>query len=75
MDLVINHTSDEHPWFIEYVHLKITPKRVWYIWHDGQDGGSQTTGISIFLMVRRHAEYDEETEQYYLHLFSRNNQI
>ena len=38
IDLVINHTSDEHPWFIESRTSKMNAKRDWYIWKDGVDG-------------------------------------
>ncbi len=38
IDLVINHTSDEHPWFIESRSSKDNPKRDWYIWRDGKNG-------------------------------------
>ena len=37
IDLVINHTSDEHPWFIESRSSKQNPKRDWYIWREGKD--------------------------------------
>ncbi|WP_445291221.1 glycoside hydrolase family 13 protein [Bacillus cereus] len=69
IDLVINHTSDEHPWFIESRSSKDNPKRDWYIWHDGKDGAEPNNWESIFNGSAW--EYDEETEQYYLHLFSR----
>ena len=36
MDYVINHTSDQHPWFIESRSSRTNPKRDWYIWHDGK---------------------------------------
>ena len=38
LDLVLNHTSDEHPWFVESRSSRDNPKRDWYIWRDGQDG-------------------------------------
>ena len=69
IDLVINHTSDEHPWFIESRSSKDNPKRDWYIWHDGKDGAEPNNWESIFNGSAW--EYDEVTEQYYLHLFSR----
>src|SRR5690242_14992735 len=40
LDLVLNHTSDEHPWFLESRSSRDSPKRDWYIWHDGKAGGS-----------------------------------
>lgn len=68
-DLVINHTSDEHPWFIESRSSKDNPKRDWYIWRDGKDGAEPNNWESIFSGSAW--EYDEETEQYYMHIFSR----
>lgn len=69
LDLVINHTSDEHPWFIESRSSKDSPKRDWYIWRDGKDGKEPNNWESIF--GGSAWEYDEKTDQYYLHLFSR----
>lgn len=69
IDLVINHTSDEHPWFIESRLSKDSPKRDWYIWCDGKNGEEPNNWESIF--GGSAWEYDEGTEQYYLHLFSR----
>ena len=69
MDLVINHTSDEHPWFIESRSSKDSPKRDWYIWRDGKDGAEPNNWESIFNGSAW--EYDEKTGQYYLHVFSR----
>ncbi|MEH7460511.1 alpha-glucosidase [Bacillus thuringiensis] len=68
IDLVINHSSDEHPWFIESRSSKDNPKRDWYIWHDGKDGKEPNNWESIFNGSAW--EYDETTDQYYLHLFS-----
>jgi len=39
LDLVLNHTSDQHPWFVESGSSRDNPKRDWYIWRDGQDDG------------------------------------
>jgi alpha-glucosidase len=69
IDLVINHTSDEHPWFIESRSSKDNPKRDWYIWKDGKDGKEPNNWESIFNGSAW--EYDEKTEQYFLHVFSR----
>ncbi|MCI3927192.1 alpha-glucosidase [Paenibacillus sp. TRM 82003] len=70
LDLVINHTSDEHPWFIESRASKDSPKRDYYVWRDGKpDGGPPTNWESFFSGSTW--EYDEATQQYYLHLFSR----
>ncbi|MDT8715626.1 alpha-glucosidase [Clostridium sp. 19966] len=68
MDLVINHTSDEHQWFIESRSSKDNPKRDWYIWKDGKDGLPPNNWASIF--GGSAWEYDEKTNQYYLHVFS-----
>ncbi len=68
IDLVINHTSDEHPWFIESRSSKDNPKRDWYIWRDGKDGKEPNNWESIFNGSAW--EYDEKTGQYYMHLFS-----
>ncbi|MDP4083969.1 MAG: alpha-glucosidase [Bacillota bacterium] len=68
LDLVINHTSDEHPWFIESKSTKENPKRDWYIWQDGKDGKEPNNWESIFSGSAW--KYDEETKQYFMHLFS-----
>ena len=75
MDLVINHTSDEHPWFIESRDNKNSPKRDWYIWRDGCEPTAEKPTCdpnnweSIF--HGSEWEYDKKTAQYYLHLFSK----
>ncbi|GAA0104475.1 alpha-glucosidase [Paraclostridium sordellii] len=69
IDLVINHTSDEHPWFIESRSSKYNPKRDWYIWRDGKEDKEPNNWESIFggsAWVK-----DEKTNQYYLHLFTK----
>ncbi|CAN7315700.1 glycoside hydrolase family 13 protein [Rossellomorea sp. LjRoot5] len=68
IDLVLNHTSDEHPWFIESKSSKDNPKRDWYIWRDGVKGKEPNNWESIF--GGSAWQYDEETEQYFLHVFS-----
>ncbi len=68
LDLVINHTSDEHPWFIESRSSKDNPKRDWYIWRDGKDGKEPNNWESIFSGPAW--KYDEETDQYFMHIFS-----
>lgn len=68
LDLVINHTSDEHPWFIESRSSKDNPKRDWYIWSDGKGGKEPNNWESIFSGPAW--EYDEETKQYFMHIFS-----
>lgn len=67
MDLVINHSSHLHPWFIESRSDRESPKRDWYIWHEGTEGKYPNNWMAAF---GGHAwEWDRHTEQYYLHLF------
>ncbi|MDO6656456.1 alpha-glucosidase [Anaerobacillus sp. 1_MG-2023] len=68
IDLVLNHTSDEHQWFIESRSSKEDPKRDWYIWRDGKNGKEPNNWESIF--GGSAWEYDRKTDQYYLHVFS-----
>ncbi|KHA62076.1 oligo-1,6-glucosidase [Vibrio variabilis] len=69
MDLVVNHTSDEHPWFIESRSSKDSPKRDWYIWKDPKPDGSEPNNWESFFKPKAWT-LDENTGQYYLHLFS-----
>lgn len=70
LDLVVNHTSDEHPWFIESKSSKTNAKRDWYIWADPKPDGSEPNNWeSIFNGPTW--EFDESTKQYYFHLFSK----
>jgi oligo-1,6-glucosidase len=76
MDLVVNHTSDEHPWFQESRSSRDSPKRDWYWWRDarpdhvpGTPGAEPTNWEAAFSGSAW--QWDETTEQYYLHLFSR----
>ena len=48
LDLVLNHTSDQHPWFIESRSSKTNPKRDWYVWHPGQKHGPPNNWLSAF---------------------------
>ncbi|MNU56814.1 Oligo-1,6-glucosidase [compost metagenome] len=68
LDLVINHTSDEHPWFIESRSSKDHPKRDYYIWSDAKEGTEPNNWESIF--GGSAWEYDAGTEQYFMHVFS-----
>ncbi|GKU84477.1 alpha-glucosidase [Niallia sp. NCCP-28] len=68
MDLVVNHTSNEHPWFLESKASKDNPKRDWYIWRDGKDGNPPNNWRSYFCPSAW--EYDKNTEQYYFHSFA-----
>ncbi len=68
MDLVVNHTSNQHPWFIESSSSKDNPKRDWYIWKDAKDGREPNNWRSYFTPSAW--EYDIRTDQYYLHSFA-----
>ena len=69
MDLVVNHTSDEHPWFIESRSSAESPYRDYYIWREGKDGNPPNNWGASF---RGSAwERCEETGMYYLHTFSK----
>lgn len=68
MDLVVNHSSDEHTWFVESRKAKDNPYRDYYIWRDGKDGREPNNWASFFTPSAW--SYDDETEQWYLHLFS-----
>lgn len=70
MDLVINHTSDEHEWFIESKSSKDNTYRDFYIWKEGADKGIPPNNwASIF--GGSAWEYDSDTKEYYLHIFSK----
>jgi alpha-glucosidase len=73
LDLVLNHTSDQHPWFIESRKSRENPYRDWYIWADPKAGGRGPEGRppnnweSVF--GGRGWEFDPTTGQYYFHMF------
>jgi len=69
MDLVVNHTSDEHPWFVESRSSRVSPKRDWYLWRDARDGAEPNNWGSFFSGPAW--QWDAATGQYYLHLFDR----
>ena len=69
MDLVVNHTSDEHKWFIEAKKSKDNKYRDYYIWREPVDGHEPNDLASCFSGSAW--QYDESTAQYYLHLFSK----
>ncbi|HMF54487.1 MAG TPA: alpha-amylase family glycosyl hydrolase, partial [Edaphobacter sp.] len=72
MDMVMNHTSDQHPWFLEARSSRDNPRRDWYVWHDGRPEGTPpgnppNNWISMF----GHSawQYDDRTGQYFYHRF------
>jgi oligo-1,6-glucosidase len=69
MDLVVNHSSDEHAWFAESRKSKDNPYRDYYIWRPGKDGREPNNWESTFSGSAW--QYDERTEEYYLHIFSK----
>lgn len=68
MDLVVNHSSDEHAWFVESRKSKDNPYRDYYIWRDGNGEKEPNNWASFFTPSAW--SYDENTDQWYLHLFS-----
>ena len=76
MDLVVNHTSDEHPWFEESRRDRTNPKADWYIWRDARPGtvpgrnGAEPNNWGSFFSGSSW-QWCPDREQYYLHLFSR----
>jgi alpha-glucosidase len=64
LDMVMNHTSDQHPWFLESRRSRFNPKRDWYIWRDHPNNWEASFGGKAWT-------YDPATRQYYLHLFTR----
>jgi oligo-1,6-glucosidase len=76
LDLVVNHTSDEHPWFVESRSSRDSPKRDWYWWRPPRAGrtagtpGAEPTNWRSFFSTPAWT-LDETTGEYYLHLFSR----
>ena len=75
MDLVVNHTSDEHAWFVESRSSVDSPKRDWYWWRPARSGhepgtaGAEPTDWTSFFSGPAWG-YDEATDEYFLHLFS-----
>jgi alpha-glucosidase len=68
MDLVLNHTSDQNPWFLESASSRTNPKRDWYIWRDGKAQGQPPNNWQSWF---GHSawKYDPRTSQYYYHYF------
>jgi oligo-1,6-glucosidase len=75
LDLVVNHTSDQHPWFLASRSSKDDPHRDWYVWQDAREGvqpgglGAEPTNWESFFSQPAWT-FDDRTEQYYLHLFA-----
>ncbi|RPJ87066.1 MAG: DUF3459 domain-containing protein [Acidobacteria bacterium] len=67
LDLVPNHTSTQHPWFLESRKSRDNPKRSWYIWKDGSPDRPPNNWLSIF--GGSAWEWDDRTDQYYYHAF------
>lgn len=67
IDYVINHTSDQHPWFLESRSSKDSSKRDWYVWRDGRDGYPPTNWVSVFSGPAW--THDGETDQWYRHTY------
>ena len=69
MDLVVNHTSDEHRWFVESRKAEDTPYRDYYIWREGKEGNQPPNNWGSCFGGSAW-KYDEERQMYFLHLFS-----
>ena len=68
MDMVLNHTSHLHPWFVESSSSRTNPKRDWYVWHDGKNGRPPNNWLGAH--GGRAWEWFSKTESYYLHSFA-----
>lgn len=72
MDMVLNHTSDEHQWFVNSRSSKDSLYRDYYIWREGKDGKEPNNWGNYFYEGKGSAwEYDEATKEYYLHNYSK----
>jgi alpha-glucosidase len=68
MDFVMNHSSDQHPWFVDSRSSRTAAKRDWYMWHDGKASGAVPNNwVSLFGGPAW--TWDEKTEQFYYHYF------
>jgi alpha-glucosidase len=67
LDLVVNHTSDQHPWFVNSRSSRIAEKRDWYIWRDGKSRNPPNNWIALFGGPAW--QWDNATRQYYYHYF------
>lgn len=70
MDLVVNHSSDEHAWFVESRKSKDNPYRDYYIWRPGKPDGTPPNNWGSFFSGSAW-QYDETTDEYFLHIFSK----
>lgn len=68
LDMVFNHTSDEHEWFVQSRSARTSPYRDYYIWRDGRDGGPPNNWKAAF-GAGSAWQFDATTGQYYLHTF------
>lgn len=69
LDLVLNHTSDQHPWFIQSRSSRDNPYRDWYLWRENPKGKQLTPNNWQSIFGGKGWEYDEKTEQWYFHMF------
>ena len=76
LDMVLNHTSDKHKWFIESSSSRTNPKRDWYVWSDGKDGGKPGSNGKrlppnnwVSLFGGSAWEYMPQTRSFYYHMF------
>ena len=69
LDLVMNHTSDQHPWFIESRSSKDNPKRDWYLWRTSPKGKQAPPNNWQSVFGGKGWEYDEKTGEWYYHMF------
>lgn len=69
LDFVPNHSSSQHPWFLESRSSRDNPRRDWYIWRDPAPGGGPPNNWLAHFGGGSAWEWDEKTDQYYLHLF------
>ena len=70
MDLVINHTSNQHKWFLESMKSKDNPYHDYYFWRDGKKGGKKPPNNWLSTFSGPAWKYNEDFNQYYLHLFA-----
>ena len=71
LDFVVNHTSDQHPWFVDSRSSRTSPKRDWYIWRDGKGDGKDDDPPNNWIAGFGGSawQWDSTTKQYYYHYF------